>query len=163
MAAEEARQEEEPPLDAVAVQVLEAVPSHGNHVLRSPKRRNESGKRQKERVWPKHRPTDTLSSPPPRHYLSASLVLRRRDERRRMIVDALPEIRRYRSCYGSCELFKKLFSSFSNSQQACAINISDRRTILSRLRFAAIGWLMDALFVFSLPLSGRHPGSPANN
>lgn len=68
-----------------------------------------------------------------------------------MIVDALPEIRRYRSCYGSCERFKKLFSSFSNSQQACAINISDRRTILSRLRFAAMGWLMDALFVFSLP------------
>lgn len=154
-AAEEARQEEGPPLDAAAVQVPEAVPSHGNLVSRSPKRRNESGKRQKERAWRKHRPTDTLSSPPPRHYLSASLALRRRDERRRMIVDALPEGRRYRSCrrscYGSCERFKKLFSSFSNSQQACAINISDRRTILSRLRFAAMGWLIDALFVFSLP------------
>lgn len=92
-AAEEARLEEEPPLDAAAVQVLEAVPSHGNLASRNPKRRNESEKRQKERVWPKHRPTDTRSSPPRRHYPSASLVLRRRDERRRIIVDALPERR----------------------------------------------------------------------
>lgn len=80
VAAEEEQREEERPPDVVAVQAPEAVPSHGNLASRNPKRRSESEKRQREKAWPRHRPTDTHSSQPRRHYLSASLVPRREDE-----------------------------------------------------------------------------------
>jgi hypothetical protein len=75
--AEEEQHEEEQQPDAVAVQAPEAVPLHESLESRNPKRLNESEKRQRGKIWPRHPPTDTPFNPQHHRFLSASSVPRR--------------------------------------------------------------------------------------